>query len=110
MFIGIAAVLYVIMSVRVARQMRRLGRSPVRWFFITLFFTAIPASMVFLWHNFGWMFRRREAPSGGEEEEHGEMVRCPRCFSRVAAAEIAPAEGAETCPRCGSLMDEELLG
>ena len=91
-------------------SLRRLGRSPVRWFFITFFFTAIPASFVFLWHNFGWVFRRRAAPSPGDEEEHGEMVRCPRCFRRVATAELDTTEGLTTCPRCGSLMEEELLG
>ena len=110
-FIGAAAVLYVVMSVRVARQMRRLGRSPVRWFFITLFFTAIPASFVFLWHNFGWMFRRHADPPDDEDEpDDGEMVRCPRCSRRVATAELDTTEGVTTCPRCGSLFEEELLG
>jgi DNA-directed RNA polymerase subunit RPC12/RpoP len=110
-FIGAAVVLYVIMSVRVARQMRRLGRSPVRWFVITLLFTAIPASFVFLWYNFGWLVRRPEAPPRGEAPpREGRMVRCPRCARRVATAELDTTQGATTCPRCGSLFEEGLLG
>ncbi len=47
----------IFLSVRVSRQMGRAGRSATRWFFITLFLSAIPAGIVMLWHNFGWLVR-----------------------------------------------------
>ena len=108
-------VLYVFTCVRVALHMRRIGQNPVLWFFLTFFFTAIPASVVFLWRNFAWL-RRRQTPAGpGRPEAEGPdddrpTVRCPRCRRRISLVEVQSADAVKTCPRCGSLLDEELLG
>ena len=59
----VAGVLYIMISLRVALQVRKIGRRPLPWFFITLFFTAIPAAMLFLWHNFGWLVRGESRPT-----------------------------------------------
>jgi hypothetical protein len=113
--IGALFVLYVITCVRVARQMRRIGKNPVVWFFVTFFFTAIPASVVFLWRNFAWLRRGRTPAAGrfdGEDEQDADeaTVRCPRCRRRISLVEVQSAGDVRTCPRCGSLLDEELLG
>ncbi len=63
---------YVFMSVRVAVQMGKLGRSTARWLFITLFFTAIPAGVVLLWHNFGWLIRSQRYPDDVPDETKGQ--------------------------------------
>jgi len=63
----VAGGLYVFMSVRVARQMGKTGRSTLRWLFITLCFTAIPAGVVLLWDNFGWLIRGKAKPDDGYE-------------------------------------------
>lgn len=113
--IGALVVLYVITCIRVARHMRRLRRNPVLWFFITFFLTAIPASVVFLWHNFAWL-RRRDRPApprpGGRSDPDDERatIRCPRCHRWISLAEVDSATGVRTCPRCGSILEEELLG
>ena len=54
-------VFQILLSVRVSRQMDKAGRSATRWFFITLFCTAIPAGVVMLWHNFGWLVRGKRS-------------------------------------------------
>ena len=113
--IAALAMLYVITCIRVAVQMRRIGKNPAVWFFVTFFFTAIPASVVFLWRNFVWL-RRRQGPADrrlhGEEDRDDDRatLRCPRCRRRISLVEVQSAGGVKTCPRCGSLLDEELLG
>ena len=112
MLVAALAVLYLVTCLRVARQMRRIGRSPVRWFFITLLFTAIPASICFLWDNFSWLRGGRgrtggagPAPAGGDQR----TIRCRRCRKPISAAELQTAPPPKTCPHCGALLDEEFL-
>jgi len=115
MLIAALVVLYVITCVRVAIHMRRLRRSPVRWFFITFFFTAIPASVVFLWHNFAWLRRGkgaapRRSQDSSPRDDARSALRCPRCRRWISLAELPPITAPSTCPHCGSLLDEEPLG
>ena len=65
----VAGGFYVFMSIRVARQMGKAGRSTLKWFFITLCFTAIPAGVVLLWDNFGWLIRGKAGPHDGREAQ-----------------------------------------
>ena len=67
--VAVAGVFYVLMSIRVAMQVKKIGHNPVTWFFITLFLTAIPAGFLFLWHNFGWLIRGDRRPDGDGEEQ-----------------------------------------
>ncbi len=64
----VAGAFYVFMSVRIALQVKKIGRGPLRWFFITLFFTGIPAGVLFLWHNFGWLARGGARPDHTDDE------------------------------------------
>ena len=59
----VAAILYVGLSARIARRMKRLGHNGVLWFFVSVLFTAIPASFVFLWHEFGHLFKPDRTPT-----------------------------------------------
>jgi len=64
----VAGVLYILICAHVAMQVRKIGRRPLPWFFITLLFTAIPAAMLFLWYSFGWLIRQKLGRN--EHEEH----------------------------------------
>jgi len=113
-FVALAGVLYVVMSVRVALQMRRIGRRPVRWFFITFFFTAIPSAVVLLRHRFAWLFRKdsRTARRSGDrppDVARGAGRACPHCGLRIDLDEPAAPSGVRTCPRCRMILDENYL-
>jgi len=109
--------LYVITCVRVGRRMQRIGRSGVAWFFITFFFTAIPACIYLMWRNFAWLRRGQPGPRAhagrltrGESAGRDEAtIRCPRCRTRISPAELQTATLPKTCPTCGSLLDEEFM-
>ena len=64
--IALAGAFYILMSVRVARQMGKTGRSTLKWFFITFCLTAIPAAAVLLWDNFGWLIRGEPRPDDAD--------------------------------------------
>jgi uncharacterized paraquat-inducible protein A len=91
----------VISAFRIARIARLLGRSPWRWFFISLFFTAIPATVVF------WRDRARSLSAGYAREEKSDGKQpvtglCPHCGAILDAADKAAGE----CPRCHMTLDQ----
>lgn len=96
----------VISAFRIARIARRLGRSPKAWFFISLFFTAIPATIVF-WHD------RAKVVTAGyaqPEDEDADATappprptgQCPHCGAILDAADQAVSQ----CPHCHMKLDE----
>jgi len=106
-FLTAAAVLYLIMTVRVAGQMARIGRSPVRWFFISLFFTAIPSSIVLLHHRFAWLTDKDAPPP--DVASNPPIETCPHC-GELVDPDVAPGpSGVKTCPHCRQVVDEAHL-
>jgi hypothetical protein len=59
---------YVIITIRVALGMRRIGRSFRVWFVISLFLTALPALVVLIWHHYGWLFRGEPTPEDHQKD------------------------------------------
>ncbi len=66
---GLIVGMYVLMTFRTAKQMGRSGRNATKWFIITFFLTAIPAGIVLLWDNFGWLITGDKASEGGTADE-----------------------------------------
>jgi len=100
--ICLLAILYLLISARVAWRMGKLGHNTALWFLLTVFLTAVPATIVYWYHGY-----RRLQP--GERGQLGRSAsppprRCPRC------GEILPPGGPDgappRCPRCGSQSDE----
>jgi uncharacterized paraquat-inducible protein A len=83
-----------------AVRMRRAGRSGLKWFFISLLATAVPA----------WMVLRRatrrsvNAGAAATQPATGGLRRCPHCHRLFAPEEAAVSVG--SCPRCGLTIDE----
>ncbi|MFP4106704.1 MAG: hypothetical protein ACLFVU_11515 [Phycisphaerae bacterium] len=107
-FLVVAAVLYVIATFRMALAAKRHGRSPVLWFFISLFFTALPATYVFHKDHVRQLkeFRESQAkkfaefapktmPPAGSD---GELRVCPHCGQHFSASEIDRSN--PRCPHC----------
>ena len=66
--IGVLLAGYVVITVRVALAMRRIGRSFRRWFVISLGLTALPALVFMVWHYYGWLFRGEPAPASHQKD------------------------------------------
>ncbi len=66
--IAVLAAGYVVITVRVALAMRRIGKPFPVWFAISLFCTALPALVVLLWHHFGWLFRGDPRPAHHQKD------------------------------------------
>ena len=98
--LALVAAMYVLMCIRVARRMARIGRSGVAWFFISFFLTAIPAAGVLRQHN-----RQARAPAAGSADHPAR--RCRHCGA-VPGDRVGPDEPA-VCPRCGMKLEEETL-
>lgn len=101
--IALLAVMYVFTCVRVAMHMRRLGRSPVAWFFVTLFLTAVPASVVMLREY----RRRRDAAAAGPGRADPDAVRCPHCGAVIAGPGKETPSGVVICPECRQPLGED---
>ena len=98
--IGVAGALYVVMSVRIARNMGRIGYNPIAWFFINVVATAIPAMIVLLHH------RSRQC---GLRSSDG-PGRCRHCNALLPATlDRTEPSGIAECPSCGMKLDEEYL-
>lgn len=91
---------------RIAKIAKLLGRSPWVWFFISLFLTALPATIVF-WHD------RAKGVSAGYADNNNEnddrladdpptVGRCPHCGEILDAADRAAGQ----CPHCNMTLDE----
>ncbi|MHC4981984.1 MAG: hypothetical protein ACYTF6_02310 [Planctomycetota bacterium] len=112
--IGCLAGLYLLTCVRVAMSARRLGQNPVLWFFITLFFTAIPAAIFTSYHRIKtirprargnyWADKTSE-PSGRDGAEA--IRRCRHCGEIITGQGEELPDGTPTCPKCGQTIDEE---
>lgn len=101
---------------RMARIARSLGRSPYRWFFISFFLTALPATLVFWRDQMKRMraseslpgFSRRVQPTRSETDEPegagDSVVRCRHCGAVLDGGEVFEAE---SCPRCGMILEQE---
>ena len=98
LFIAVLAGLYVLTCVRVALQAGKGGRSTVRWFFITLIFTAIPAAIVIV------RDRRRIKTASCSAT----IARCRHCGQFLSGElDIETDEmGEKICPHCGMKLDE----
>jgi len=107
----------VVTAFRMARMASKLGRNPVLWFVISLFLTALPATIVF-WRDQmqrmrasqslpGWSLRRRRRGDGGEEPDD---VAQPPSAEGGGEPDARQAASAERCPHCGSLLEPGDIG
>jgi len=91
---------------RMARMAGRLGRRPWAWFFISLFFTALPATVVF-WRDrakrisAGYARKDDEPAARGTAERSRPVGGCPHCGAILDSADRAAGE----CPRCRMSLD-----
>ena len=95
---------YVLLCVRVALRMKRIGRSPVAWFFITMLLTALPAAIVLLRHH-----KRQALQQPARESRPASLegpLRCPHC-GRVIVELVEAPGGIATCPQCGLPVERE---
>ena len=115
--IACAAVLYLLTCVRVALALRRIRKNPVLWFLITLFFTAIPASLYIACRRFKMLGARgasgageqREVGPAGEDERRAAIRRCRHCGAVITAREEPAPDGLQLCPECKQAIDEDYL-
>jgi len=94
--VAVVAAMYVVMCVRVAGRMAAIGRSGVRWFFISFFCTSIPAARELRRHY-------RQVRSDSEQASRA-VKRCRHC----GAVLDKEARGA-VCPQCDMKLNEETL-
>lgn len=95
-----------ISAFRMARIAKRLGRSPWAWFFISLFLTALPATVVF------WNDRAKHISAGYARDDKTAIPpttsgatavgRCPHCGEILDAADRDCGQ----CPHCRMKLDE----
>ncbi|MBN1556084.1 MAG: hypothetical protein JXA11_15185 [Phycisphaerae bacterium] len=97
----------IISAFRMARIAGRIGRSRWVWFFISLFFTAIPATVVF-WHDrmksisAGYSQNDDDTKSPGKKKSPAVAGRCPHCGAILTVADRAAGK----CPRCKMILEE----
>ena len=96
---ALVAAMYVVMCLRIARRMARIGRSGVAWFFISFFCTAGPAAIAIRRHC-----SDAEPPDQDDDRARGRCVHCGAVLGRTAD----PA-GGDLCPECGMKLDQENL-
>jgi uncharacterized paraquat-inducible protein A len=103
----VLVLLHVFISARMAFIAGQLGRSRLRWFLLTLFLTAIPASIVLRRVRDELLAKQAAA---GEEEPPAVpkgFLRCPHCRRLIQPKELDAAAPVRTCPRCGLRMEED---
>jgi hypothetical protein len=106
---SVIAGLYVFSCFRMAIQARKHGRSVTAWFFITLFFTAIPASIVFFRDSVRQLRASLDAeiaPPQNSPPPAG-MKRCPHCGQRFQPDELFAAGPDQACPNCRMSMNKD---
>ena len=103
-----AAVLYLLTCLRVAMSFRRIGRSPILWFLITLFFTAIPPAIYMSYLRLRTPARR---PRPAERVKAGPagVRRCPHCGKIIPRDRAPGPDGIFTCPDCKQAIHEDQL-
>ena len=102
--IALLAVFNLVSAVRVTVYMRRMRRSALPWFFITLCFTAIPYSFYALYHNFAWLLRRSRR---GSSKASAAPVRCRQCGAVLEVDAAQPSQSPPPCPRCGTPVEQD---
>lgn len=115
----------VVSAFRISKMAPQYGRRRVVWFFISLFFTAIPATLVF-WRDYARSISARESlPTLGRrfKKTNGTRPdnptdRCPHCgvflTSNFTTADIdddngGDRDGIKRCPNCKMALDREYL-
>ena len=100
-----AGVMYLLLCLRIALHARRLGRNAIAWFFITLFFTALPAMILFIRSS----IQAQKKNSGQTASpDSGKVTRCRHCGHILAGSKPAAVGGVKTCPGCNMILDEEI--
>ncbi len=109
-----------ISAIRVARMARQYDRNPRLWFFITLFLTAIPATIVFWRDHLRRIsgsdslpsFRRRLAkesdiePPEEKSQPGAQLSRCPHCGAVYETTGESAIEPVSTCSKCHMSLKE----
>lgn len=119
LLIGLAVAAWIIPAIRMARLAPHYGRSSRRWFFITLFGSALPAAIVFSLDHRNTLSARDlrahrasdvdaddPAPDAADEASATPAPRCPHCGETLAPDD---ATGRPTCPRCHLARPEDRL-
>ncbi len=100
----------VISAFRISRMAPQYGRRRVVWFFISLFFTAIPATLVF-WRDYARSISARDSlPGLGRRLKKSRNTfaedpsdRCPHCgvfFTPAGSDNVIEGDGNKKCPNC----------
>ena len=101
--IAALVVVYVLMSVRIALHAKRIGRSSVRWFLISVFFTAIPAMILF---NYEYFRPRLSSGRAKKKTASRPVARCPHCGYVIQAGLTEKTGGVRLCPNCRLPLQE----
>lgn len=108
MLLGLLVLMYLFMCVRVAMAAPALDRSAVRWFFISLLLTAIPALIVFSLEirrrrrQLLDQLRRQSQELEGRDlaaADGGSVRRCVQC-GRFYLPDQRPPQERDVCPHC----------
>ena len=95
---------WIIAAFCAARMARNFNRSPLIWFCITIFLSAIPATIVF------WTEQRKRiiAQKSQQPEQSSEtLTRCPHCGEVITGPD--ETTGQDECPNCKLAIDERHL-
>ncbi len=112
----------VVSAVRISMMAPRYNRRRWVWFVISLFFTAIPATIVF-WHDYYRSISGRETlPSlnrrlrkNRSSQPHAPTDRCPHCGEILTPDAVLQSDNApeidrtviKKCPHCNMNLDKE---
>jgi len=118
-WLAILIAAYVLLAFRIAVHARRCGKGLWRWFFITLFFTAIPAAVMFILNSRRPAHKRQQGQEPPEEAARPEIPqpkslpqrtgpsRCGQCGKLInKAGLIDSGDGLKLCPNCRLPFDE----
>lgn len=134
LWVALLVALYLYTCWRIATQARARGRSAIPWFFISLFFTSLPAVVMFVRDE---MHRRRarsqaaadsgapdnsaiagDSPTDASCQAGREaapqtdalaatgLFSCPHCHALISRLDLDRSGGVAVCPRCGLAIDE----
>jgi uncharacterized membrane protein len=120
LIIGVLAVLYLVMTVRLAMWAHRNGHNGYLWFALSLLFTALPAMIYFrlLYARRQMDFIRGKDARGDESDDDERQPsrprsaktarrlaqrRCPHC-RRLVVPKTDPS-GLAICPSCGQPIE-----
>ncbi|NBB95516.1 MAG: hypothetical protein GVY16_07220 [Planctomycetes bacterium] len=124
LLLALAVAAWFVPAVRIARMAPQYGRNSRRWFFISLFASVIPATIVF-WRDYMKQVRaedklpsfqqRRQRPPAGEmpepesttaDEDTASARRCEHCGQPVPPQND---DGQAVCPNCRMTRREDRL-